>query len=129
TCAHPAIEAPIRAPLMLQVVLGLDAAMIASAFLMAPATMGQRLVRAKTKIRQAGIPRKLDGWRAARSLGGSGVSRTPRGPVAARPARSPRLARADVARRRATRGETLIDRRIRAARGTGCHPLECARDR
>jgi predicted RNA polymerase sigma factor len=55
-CAHPAIDAGIRAPLMLQVVLGLDAAMIASAFLMSPATMGQRLVRAKTKIRQAAVP-------------------------------------------------------------------------
>ena len=55
-CAHPAIEAGIRAPLILQVVLGLDAATIASAFLISPATMGQRLVRAKTKIRHAGIP-------------------------------------------------------------------------
>jgi predicted RNA polymerase sigma factor len=55
-CTHPAIEAGIRAPLMLQVVLGLDAATIASAFLMSPAAMGQRLVRAKQKIRQAGIP-------------------------------------------------------------------------
>lgn len=55
-CAHPAVDAGIRAPLMLQVVLGLDAAMIASAFLMSPATMSQRLVRAKNKIRQAGIP-------------------------------------------------------------------------
>jgi predicted RNA polymerase sigma factor len=55
-CAHPAIELGIRAPLMLQVVLGLDAATIASAFLLAPTTMGQRLVRAKNKIRQAGIP-------------------------------------------------------------------------
>jgi RNA polymerase sigma-70 factor (ECF subfamily) len=55
-CAHPAIEAGIRSPLMLQVVLGLDAARIASAFLMSPAAMGQRLVRAKNKIRQAGIP-------------------------------------------------------------------------
>jgi predicted RNA polymerase sigma factor len=55
-CAHPAIEAGIRAPLMLQVVLGLDAAMIASAFLISPAAMGQRLVRAKNKIRHAGIP-------------------------------------------------------------------------
>ena len=55
-CAHPAIEAGIRAPLILQVVLGLDAGTIASAFLISPATMGQRLVRAKTKIRQAGIP-------------------------------------------------------------------------
>jgi len=55
-CAHPAIEPAIHAPLILQAVLGLDAATIASAFLMAPATMGQRLVRAKQKIRNAGIP-------------------------------------------------------------------------
>src|SRR5579872_4347599 len=39
-CAHPAIEAGIRAPLILQVVLGLDAATIASAFLLSPTTMG-----------------------------------------------------------------------------------------
>ncbi len=56
TCAHPAIDVGIRAPLMLQVVLGLDAKTIASAFLMSPATMGKRLVRAKDKIRQADIP-------------------------------------------------------------------------
>jgi RNA polymerase sigma-70 factor, ECF subfamily len=55
-CAHPAIDESIRAPLMLQAVLGLDAATIASAFLISPTTMGQRLVRAKTKIRQSGIP-------------------------------------------------------------------------
>ncbi|RUW35775.1 MULTISPECIES: DUF6596 domain-containing protein [unclassified Mesorhizobium] len=55
-CAHPAIEASVRAPLILQAVLGFDAAAIASAFLVAPATMGQRLVRAKTRIREAGIP-------------------------------------------------------------------------
>ncbi len=55
-CAHPAIEAGIRAPLMLQVVVGLDAKMIAAAFLTSPAAMGKRLVRAKNKIRQAGIP-------------------------------------------------------------------------
>jgi RNA polymerase sigma-70 factor (ECF subfamily) len=55
-CAHPAIEAGVRAPLMLQMVVGLDAKKIASAFLLSPATMGKRLVRAKTKIRQAGIP-------------------------------------------------------------------------
>ncbi|HME21409.1 MAG TPA: DUF6596 domain-containing protein [Acetobacteraceae bacterium] len=55
-CAHPAIDPVIRAPLMLQSILGFDAAAIASAFLVSPATMGQRLVRAKAKIRQAGIP-------------------------------------------------------------------------
>ena len=55
-CAHPAIERGIRAPLMLQTILGFDAATIASAFLVSPATMGQRLTRAKNKIRQAGIP-------------------------------------------------------------------------
>jgi RNA polymerase sigma-70 factor (ECF subfamily) len=54
-CAHPAIDAAARTPLMLQVVLGLDAARIASAFLVRPATMGQRLSRAKAKIRDAGI--------------------------------------------------------------------------
>lgn len=55
-CAHPAIDPALHAPLMLQTVLGLDAARIAQAFLVAPATMGQRLVRAKRKIRGAGIP-------------------------------------------------------------------------
>jgi len=55
-CAHPAIEAAIRAPLILQTILGVDATTIASAFLVAPSTMSQRLVRAKTKIKQAGIP-------------------------------------------------------------------------
>ena len=55
-CAHPSIDAAIRAPLILQTILGFDAAAIASAFLVAPATMSQRLVRAKTKIKEAGIP-------------------------------------------------------------------------
>jgi RNA polymerase sigma-70 factor (ECF subfamily) len=55
-CAHPAIDAGVRAPLILQTVLGFDAASIASAFLVAPATMGQRLVRAKARIKETGIP-------------------------------------------------------------------------
>jgi RNA polymerase sigma-70 factor (ECF subfamily) len=55
-CAHPAIDISVRAPLILQAVLGLDAKTIASAFLMSPAAMSKRLVRAKDKIHQAGIP-------------------------------------------------------------------------
>jgi predicted RNA polymerase sigma factor len=54
-CAHPAIDRSVHTALMLQVVLGLDAATIAAAFLTQPATMGQRLSRAKTKIRDAAI--------------------------------------------------------------------------
>jgi RNA polymerase sigma-70 factor (ECF subfamily) len=58
-CAHPAIEESVRAPLILQTILGFDAATIASAFLVSPAAMSQRLVRAKTRIRQAGIPLRI----------------------------------------------------------------------
>jgi predicted RNA polymerase sigma factor len=54
-CAHPAIDRAMHTPLMLQTVLGLDAVRIAHAFLVSPTTMGQRLVRAKAKIRDGGI--------------------------------------------------------------------------
>jgi predicted RNA polymerase sigma factor len=55
-CAHPAIHPSVRTPLVLQVVLGFDAAQIARAFDVAPTAMAQRLVRAKHRIRDAGIP-------------------------------------------------------------------------
>lgn len=54
-CAHPALDARVHTPLMLQVVLGLDAAAIAGAFLTPASTMGQRLSRAKAKIRDTRI--------------------------------------------------------------------------
>ncbi len=54
-CAHPALDVSVHTPLMLQAVLGLDANAIASAFLVAPSAMSQRLVRAKQKLRQTGI--------------------------------------------------------------------------
>ena len=54
-CAHPAIDPDIHTPLMLQTVLGLDAVAIGRALLVPPKTIGQRLVRAKTKIRKTQI--------------------------------------------------------------------------
>ncbi len=58
-CTHPAIDFAARTPLMLQTILGLDGGRIASAFLTSPATMHQRLVRAKSRIRAAGIPFRI----------------------------------------------------------------------
>ncbi|WP_411700619.1 RNA polymerase sigma factor [Conyzicola sp.] len=55
-CAHPAIDAAIRTPLMLHTVLGFDAAYIARAFAVPATTMAQRLVRAKRRIRSARVP-------------------------------------------------------------------------
>ena len=55
-CAHPAIDEAVHTPLMLQTVLGLEAKTIASSFLVSPASMAKRLVRAKAKIMEARIP-------------------------------------------------------------------------
>lgn len=55
-CAHPEIEPSIRTPLILQTILGFTAEAIAAAFLVPPATMAQRLVRAKARLKQSGIP-------------------------------------------------------------------------
>lgn len=54
TCAHPALEPSVQTALMLNVVLGQSAEAIAAAFLVAPSAMGQRLVRAKAKLKAVG---------------------------------------------------------------------------
>jgi RNA polymerase sigma-70 factor (ECF subfamily) len=56
TCCHPAIDRKVQVPLTLREVCGLTTEEIAAAFLTAPATLAQRLVRGKAKIRDARIP-------------------------------------------------------------------------
>ncbi|MBL9125735.1 MAG: sigma-70 family RNA polymerase sigma factor, partial [Planctomycetaceae bacterium] len=56
TCCHPALADSTRVALTLREVCGLSTEEIASAFLVAPATIAQRIVRGKAKIRDAGIP-------------------------------------------------------------------------
>jgi RNA polymerase sigma-70 factor (ECF subfamily) len=58
-CAHPAIDAAMHAPLMLQTILGLSAERIASSFLVSPDTMGRRLSRTKLRIRDIGLSFEL----------------------------------------------------------------------
>lgn len=95
-CTHPALERGLHAPLMLQVVMGVDAARIAACLLVRPATLGQRLVRAKARLRRTAaafenpgpaqlpsrLPAVLEAIYAAFTLGWDREPRT--GPGAAR---------------------------------------------
>ncbi len=59
TCCHPALAPDVQVALTLREVCGLTTEQVASAFLVAPTTMAQRIVRGKTKIRQARIPYRV----------------------------------------------------------------------
>jgi len=61
TCCHPALAAPSRVALTLRLLGGLETPEIANAFLVSEATMAQRIVRAKAKIKAANIPYRVPG--------------------------------------------------------------------
>ena len=75
TCCHPALAMETRVALTLRMVAGLTVAEIARAFLVQETTMGQRITRAKAKIKAARIPYRVP---SARGSPGTGLRRTRR---------------------------------------------------
>ena len=149
TCCHPALAPEARVALTLRTLGGLTTPEIARAFLLPEPTLAQRLVRAKRKIRDAGIPYRVppahllpsastpcsrslylvfnEGYAATSGEAWSGASSATRrsGSAAllaelhARRAGGARAARADAAPRRAARGAASTPRRPGAARRPG----------
>ena len=136
TCCHPALDPPARVALTLRALGGLTTGEIARAFLVSEPTMGKRIVRAKRKIADAGIPYRVpSGADLSERLGGvlgghlPDLQRGLRGDRGRR-ARPPRaVRRGDPARPAAVRADAGRAGSVGAARADGVHARAASRPR